>query len=180
MFSGSLAEWFSGVVSLVALVGAWKAYKISYELMKNDNNRLSNEMEMQRRKHAEQVYATYVFRKNDKDEMRYALLLANKSNSVIRNVCIKATFKDESFICYPAKAVYLVPGEYVIDAKLEGNKVSWENAHYLGSLEQQKVYRPLGNTPNFIVKSLEFTDAAGIRWQIDENGKLSELEDQIL
>ena len=178
MFVGSLAEWFSGFVSLVALVGAWKAYKISYELMKNDNNRLASEIERQRRKYAEQVYATYVLKEDEQKEKEFSVLLVNKSNGVIRDVIINVSHKDHNIALKKIKAVYLVPGEYIFKHGFSREGNYWGFAKYIGPLELQKEYKPIGNTTTYMVKSLEFTDAAGIRWQVDETGKLSELEDQ--
>lgn len=103
---------------------------------------------------------------------QYFLVISHRSGSMFFDVHITTLVDRDSPTTDRVELNKLPPGQYVVEYERSADGTrKWGWAKSLEELPDTAL-RPLMQSPNYRVTGMEFTDALGERWQVDDQGVL--------
>lgn len=169
---GSLADWFSAIGGVLAVVAAVVAWRVSAHALELERVREERAAACRHREQAELVYAIgALLPERDKGE-RWAVLMCNSSDKPIYNVVINTVPKNGEER-RPVQLGALPPGKYVIPST--NTSFQWENLHDY-SLFTERVEFTKGKGAN-VVSTVEFQDAHRVTWVFELSSEGSRLRE---
>lgn len=169
---GSLADWFSAVGGVLAVVAAVVAWRVSAHALELERAREERGRICRYREQAELVYALgALLPERDKGE-QWAILMCNSSDKPIYNVVINTVPKNGEQQ-RPVQLGALPPGKYVIPST--NTSFRWGNVHDY-SLITERVEFTKGRGAN-VVSTVEFQDARRVKWIFELSAQGSTLRE---
>lgn len=160
---GSVAEWFNGGATALATAAASFAGVVAYRAYQRDEAK-------DRRGDAAVVHA-WLARDTDHPTDAQRLVLVNAGVSLIYDVRVRLVMNDAELVAPSRDGTwrFLPAGTFSVKQHPTYGWTFPEPAP--GPLK----YHPYTRSDKYLVDSIEFTDAHGIRWIRDRTGKLMEI-----
>lgn len=163
------------LVALGALVAAVWAGHTSKRLYEIETTRDRSTEEREEREQASGIAAWCIYAKDLEEGLRHGIFIHNSSGSPVYDVSVRSIYAkkktDDAREQPPMNLAVLPPGDYVVTAHAMYNWTFPEERHTV-----EHSVRPVTNSEKWMVVSLQFTDAYGIRWT-RENSRLTRTDE---
>lgn len=165
MEAGSVAEWLSALSTILATGAAGIAGYVAYRAYLREKSR-------DRQALASGIHA-WMAQHTDSADRKPRIVLVNSTPSLIYQLRVELT-QNGKVSTAPSKDgawQVLPPGTFVVGPH---NRYPWALPEPAIDLQQ---YRPYTLNEGYLVTAIEFSDARGVRWRRDGEGRLIELAD---
>lgn len=170
----NIAEWLSAAAAVGALIAAWWAAKTSVKLFKIETSRDRASEERAEMEQASGIAGWCVFAQDREKGHQKGIQLHNSSDAPVYDVVVESTYaataKGEAQPLQPIRLSVLPPGDYVV---FEHPEYHWAYAEERAALPTS--VRPVSKNPKWVVGSVAFTDAHGVKW-VRRGGALRRLD----
>ncbi|MGO3886239.1 MAG: hypothetical protein ACTJHU_08075 [Mycetocola sp.] len=164
-----IAEFLAVIVGAIALVAAWRAYRVSQGMRQDEQRR-----ERQAQAIGISAWMSYAVHPDRDESSHNGINLLNSSSAAIYDVVITATTYGTTEHTFSASVC--PPGEYfarwIHPSHRQRTNWAWELLSPLNDIADYT--RPYSRSDKWKVTSLTFTDGAGTRWT-HEDRRLTEL-----
>lgn len=141
---------------------------------RNERGRRRAEEERDSKEQASKLCAWVAFDKaSEGSHGKRGVVIANSSGSTFHNVTIQVQIHKNRPIT-TLHLLVLPPGSYYAEHQGEGKEFPWAFPDPIGPTDPR--LRPYMKSPDYLIRSIDFHDALGQRWQTDERSVLTLIE----